>query len=276
MKLLRYGPTGQEKPGLLDGQGRIRDLSAQVADIGPATLGPESLARLRTLDPDTLPLVEGTPRLGPPVARPGNILCVGLNYRDHASEANMALPAEPVVFSKHTGALSGPTDPVVLPRGSVKSDWEVELAVVIGREAHGVREAEALSHVAGYTVCNDVSERTFQIDRGGQWIKGKSAPTFCPLGPVLVTADEIADPQALRLWLTVNGQTMQDGTTADMVFPVAHLVSYLSTFMTLLPGDVIATGTPAGTGMGRGIFLKRGDVMRLGIDGIGVQEQRVE
>lgn len=276
MKLLRYGPVGQEKPGLLDADGAIRDLSAHVADIAPETLGPDSLARLRALDPSALPVVEGTPRLGAPLARPGNILCVGLNYRDHANEANMALPAEPVVFSKHTGAVSGPNDPVVLPRGSVKSDWEVELAVVIGRPAHGVREAEALDYVAGYTVCNDVSERTFQLDRGGQWIKGKSAPTFCPLGPVLVTADEIADPQSLRLWLSVNGQTMQDGTTANMVFPVAHLVSYLSTFMTLLPGDVIATGTPMGTGMGRGIFLNRGDVMRLGIDGIGIQEQRVE
>lgn len=276
MKLLRYGPVGQEKPGVLDAEGQIRDLSAHVADISAETLAPDSLAALRAIDPASLPVVEGTPRLGAPVARPGNILCIGLNYRDHVKEANMVLPAEPVVFSKHTSALSGPNDPVVLPRGSVKSDWEVELAVVIGSRAHGVREADALSHVAGYTVCNDVSERTFQLDRGGQWIKGKSAPTFCPLGPVLATADEIADPQALRLWLSVNDQTMQDGTTADMVFPVAHLISYLSSFMTLLPGDVIATGTPVGTGMGRGVFLKRGDVMRLGIDGIGTLEQRVE
>lgn len=276
MKLLRYGPAGQEKPGLLDAAGVLRDLSAHVADFGPDTLGPDTLDRLRAIDPASLPEVAGTPRLGSPVARPGNILCIGLNYRDHVTEAKMALPAEPVVFSKHTGALSGPNDPVVLPRGSIKSDWEVELAVVIGRRAEGVREADALSHVAGYTVCNDVSERTFQIDRGGQWIKGKSAPTFCPLGPVMVTADEIGDPQALRLWLTVNGQTMQDGSTADMVFPVAHLISYLSAFMALLPGDVIATGTPMGTGMGRGVFLARGDIMRLGIDGIGEMEQRVE
>lgn len=276
MKLLRYGPAGQEKPGLLDDQGRIRDLSAQVSDIGPDTLDPHTLDRLRALDPASLPLVEGTPRLGSPVARPGNILCIGLNYRDHVTEAGMALPTEPVVFSKHTAALSGPNDAVRLPRGSNKTDWEVELAVVIGSRAHGVREANALDHVAGYTVCNDVSERTFQLDRGGQWIKGKSADTFCPLGPVLVTADTVPDPQALRLWLSVNGDTMQDGTTADMVFTVAHLVSYLSGFMTLLPGDVIATGTPAGTGMGRGVFLKRGDVMQLGIDGIGTLEQRVE
>ncbi|MFA7429073.1 MAG: fumarylacetoacetate hydrolase family protein [Rhodospirillaceae bacterium] len=276
MKLLRYGPAGQEKPGLLDTEGVIRDLSAHVVDIDVATLAPQALDRLRSLNPADLPAISGTPRLGPPVAQPGNILCIGLNYRDHVAEAGMALPTEPVVFSKHTGALSGPNDAVVLPRGSNKTDWEVELAVVIGSRAQGVREAAALDHVAGYTVCNDVSERTFQLERGGQWIKGKSAETFCPLGPVLVTAEDIPDPQALRLWLTVNDQPMQDGTTADMVFPVAYLVSYLSRFMTLLPGDIIATGTPKGTGIGRGVFLKRGDVMRLGIDGIGTLEQRVE
>jgi 2-keto-4-pentenoate hydratase/2-oxohepta-3-ene-1,7-dioic acid hydratase in catechol pathway len=276
MKLLRYGPAGQEKPGLLDADGLIRDLSAHVSDIDAASLAPEALDRLRALSPADLPVIAGTPRLGPPVAKPGNILCIGLNYRDHVAESGMAVPAEPVVFSKHTGALNGPNDAVVLPRGSNKADWEVELAVVIGRRTQGVREAAALDYVAGYTVCNDVSERTFQLERGGQWIKGKSAETFCPLGPVLITADEIPDPQALRLWLSVNDQPMQDGTTADMVFPVAHLISYLSGFMTLLPGDVIATGTPKGTGMGRGVFLKRGDIMRLGIDGIGVLEQRVE
>ncbi|KJS34489.1 MAG: hypothetical protein VR70_17540 [Rhodospirillaceae bacterium BRH_c57] len=276
MKLLRYGPAGQEKPGLLDEGNILRDLSAHVADIGPDTLDPHTLDRLRALDPADLPAVEEAPRLGSPIARPSNILCIGLNYRAHVAEAGMTLPTEPVVFSKHTGALSGPNDVVRLPRGSNKTDWEVELAVVIGSRAQGVREANALGHVAGYTVCNDVSERTFQLERGGQWIKGKSADTFCPLGPVLLTADSVPDPQALRLWLSVNGETMQDGTTADMVFTVAHLVSYLSGFMTLLPGDVIATGTPVGTGMGRGVFLKRGDVMRLGIDGIGTLEQRVE
>lgn len=276
MKLLRYGPPGEEKPGLLAADGSIRDLSEHVADIGPDTLGPESLDRLRALNPDDLPRVEGMPRLGTPVAKPGNILCIGLNYRDHAAESGMTPPTEPIVFSKHTSALSGPNDPVRLPRGSQKTDWEVELAVVIGRRARGVRQHYALEHVAGYTVCNDVSERTFQLERGGQWIKGKSAETFCPLGPVLVTADEVPDPQTLRLWLSVNGETMQDGHTSDMIFPVAHLVSYLSTYMTLLPGDVIATGTPKGVGMGRGVFLKRGDVMRLGIESIGEMEQRVE
>lgn len=276
MKLLRYGPPGQEKPGLLDAQGIIRDLSAHVPDITAETLAPEVLDRLKGLDATALPAVDGAPRLGSPIARPGNILCIGLNYRAHVAEANMPMPAEPVVFSKHTGALSGPNDPVVLPRGSHKTDWEIELAVVIGRRASGVREGDALDYVAGYTVCNDVSERTFQLERGGQWIKGKSADTFCPLGPVLVTADAIPDPQDLRLWLSVNGEMMQDGSSSDMVFPVAHLISYLSTFMTLLPGDVIATGTPVGTGMGRGHFLKSGDVMRMGIDGIGEMEQRVE
>lgn len=260
---------------MIDAHGVVRDLSAHVPDIGPATLDPDTLSRLCALDPAHLPVVDGGARLGPPVAQPGNILCIGLNYRDHVREAGMALPNEPVVFSKHTSALSGPFDPIRMPRGSTRTDWEVELAVVIGRRACGVREEAALDHVAGYTICNDVSERLFQIERGGQWIKGKSAETFCPLGPVLVTADAITDPQALDLWLSVNGETMQRGTTADMVFPVAHLVSYLSTFMTLLPGDVIATGTPAGTGMGRGTYLRRGDVMRMGITGIGEMEQRV-
>lgn len=275
MKLLRHGPTGQERPGLLDAHGTMRDLSGVLADIGPDTLDPDTLDRLRALDPATLPPVDAATRLGPVIGRPGNIVCIGLNYRDHAAESNMALPTEPVVFSKHTSALSGPNDPVDMPRGSTRTDWEVELAVVIGRRAQGVREDKALDYVAGYTIANDVSERSFQLERGGQWIKGKSAPTFCPLGPVLITADEIPDPQALRLWLTVNGQTMQDGTTANMVFTVGHIISYLSTHMTLLPGDIICTGTPAGTGMGRGVYLRSGDVMRMGIDGIGEMEQAV-
>lgn len=275
MKLLRYGPAGAEKPGLLDDDGTIRDLSGHLLDLTAAAITADGLASLRGLDPASLPVVDGAPRLGPPIANPGNLLCIGLNYRDHAAESGMALPAEPIVFSKHTSALAGPNDDVALPRGSQRMDWEVELAVVIGREAYGVREQDALGCVAGYTVCNDVSERTFQLERGGQWIKGKSSPGFCPLGPVLVTADEIADPQDLRLWLTVNGKPMQDGSTADMVFPIAHIISALSTFMRLLPGDVIATGTPAGVGMGRGVYLKRGDVMELGVDGIGTIRQKV-
>lgn len=275
MKLLRYGPAGAEKPGLLHDDGTIRDLSGHLLDLTAASLTTDALAPLLGLDPATLPVVEGTPRLGPPLANPGNLLCIGLNYRDHADESGMALPAEPIVFSKHTSALAGPNDDIALPRGSQRLDWEVELAVVIGREAYGVREADALGCVAGYTICNDVSERTFQLERGGQWIKGKSSPGFCPLGPILVTADEISDPQALRLWLSVNGETMQDGTTANMVFPVAHIISALSTFMRLLPGDVIATGTPAGVGMGRGVYLKRGDVMEMGVDGIGSMRQTV-
>jgi len=273
MKLLRHGPRGAEKPGLLHADGTIRDLSGHLLDLTADRLG--DLEALAALDPASLPVVPEGTRLGPPLANPGNLLCIGLNYRDHAAESGMALPAEPIVFSKHTSALAGPDDDVPLPRGSRRLDWEVELAVVIGREAYEVREADALSHVAGYTVCNDVSERAFQLERGGQWIKGKSSPGFCPLGPVLVTADEVPDPPALRLWLSVNGQTMQDGSTADMVFPVAQIIATLSTFMRLLPGDVIATGTPAGVGMGRDRYLTRGDVMELGIDGIGRQRQAV-
>lgn len=276
MKLLRYGPIGQEKPGVLAADGSIRDLSGEIPDLTPQTITAETLARLKALDISSLPAVSADVRLGSPVGAPGNIICIGLNYRDHAAEAGMDIPNEPIVFSKHTSALSGPNDPVVLPRGSIKGDWEVELGIIIGETCKGVRQENALAHVAGYTVCNDVSERTFQIERGGQWIKGKSFDTFCPLGPVMVTADEIPDPQALRLWLTLNGATMQDGSTADMIFPVAHIISYLSTFMTLRPGDIICTGTPAGVGMGKGIFLKRGDVMTLGIDGIGEISQTVQ
>lgn len=275
MKLLRFGPIGREKPGLLDDSGKIRDLSAVISDFTPATLTVETLAQVRRVDPKSLPVVPGDVRLGPPV-KPGNILCIGLNYRAHAAEAGMALPEQPVMFSKHGSALSGPFDPVRIPPGSVKTDWEVELAVVIGRKTLHVTPHEALASVAGYTVCNDISERTYQIERGGQWIKGKSYPSFCPLGPVLTTADEVPDPQALRLWLSVNGQVMQDSSTADMVFSVAEIISDLSQYMELQPADVIITGTPQGVGMGRGVYLQRGDVMRLGIDGLGEMAQIAE
>jgi len=276
MKLLRYGAPGAEKPGVLHTDGTIRSLAAHAADITPDTLAGGLLEQVRGLDPAALPEVAGRPRLGAPLGRPGNLLCIGLNYRDHAAEAGLPLPDEPIVFSKHTGALSGPNDPVRLPVGSTRLDYEVELAVVIGRSCRGaVPEERALDHVAGYTVCNDVSERTYQFDRGGQWIKGKSCLTFMPLGPVLVTADEIPDPQDLRLYLSVNGDMRQDGRTADMVFGVAELISYLSRFMPLMAGDVIATGTPKGVGMGRDIYLKPGDEMRLGIDGIGEMTQIV-
>lgn len=275
MKLLRHGPKGFEKPGLLDRAGVPRDLSAHLRDLDPASLAPQALARLRALDPTTLPALDPNIRLGVPVAGIGDFFAIGLNYRDHAAEAKMALPAEPVLFSKATGSLAGACDPLVLPPGSVKTDWEVELAVVIGTEARFVAEDQALSHVAGYMVCNDLSERAYQLEQGGQWIKGKSFDGFGPLGPWLVTSDEIPDPQALTLWLEVNGTRMQQGRTADMVFGVAHLIAYLSRYLTLKPGDVITTGTPAGVGMGRGLFLKPGDVMRLGVEGLGEQRQEV-
>lgn len=275
MKLLRWGPPDAEKPGLLDAEGTIRDLSAIVADIDLSRLTASDWDRLRTLNPADLPTVPGTPRLGPAVAGVGNILCIGLNYRDHAAETGTPAPPEPIVFNKHTGALTGPAGPVPLPRGSLKTDWEAELAVVIGRRAYGVRENEALSYVAGYCVANDVSERSYQMDRGGQWVKGKSCPGFCPLGPWLVTTDEVPDPQRLAVWLDVNGERMQDGNTANMIFPVPFLVSYLSRFFALMPGDVILTGTPAGTGLGRGVFLREGDEMRVGIEGLGEQCQTV-
>ncbi|MBI4967176.1 MAG: fumarylacetoacetate hydrolase family protein [Rhodospirillales bacterium] len=275
MKLLRHGPKGFEKPGLLDRAGVARDLSAHLADLDPASLAPVALARLRALDPTTLPALDPDVRLGVPVAGIRDFFAIGLNYRDHAAEAKMALPAEPVLFSKATGSLAGACDPLVLPPGSVKTDWEVELAVVIGTEARFVAEERALSHVAGYMVCNDLSERAYQLEQGGQWIKGKSFDGFGPLGPWLVTSDEVPDPQALTLWLEVNGTRMQQGRTADMVFGVAQLIAYLSRFLTLKPGDVITTGTPAGVGMGRGVFLKPGDVMRLGVEGLGEQRQEV-
>ena len=278
MKLLRHGAPGAERPGLVDGRGRIRDLSGEIADIDGAALAPERLAALGRIDTESLPLVEGSPRLGPPVAGVGKILAIGFNYAEHAAETGKPLPDEPLLFTKAVTALSGPNDPVVLPRGSRKGDWEVELAVVIGRRALYVEETDALDHVAGYAVINDVSEREYQMERGGQFVKGKSFDTFAPFGPWLVTKDEVADPQDLNLWLDLNGERRQDGNTATMVFSVAFLVSYLSRFVTLMPGDVIATGTPPGVGLGCDppVFLKPGDVMRLGIEGLGEQRQEVK
>ena len=277
MKLVRYGKAGKEKPGLIDAAGKIRDLSEVIVDIDRDTLGSKSLARLARLKPESLPAVRGTPRIGPCVGQVGNFIAVGLNYADHAAESGMAIPQEPVLFSKTTSCIVGPNDDVVIPKDSVKTDWEVELAIVIGTRASYVSQGDALSHVAGYCVCNDVSEREFQLERGGQWIKGKSAPTFGPLGPWLVTPDEIPDVQRLDMWLDVNGERMQTGSTGTMIFSVRQLVSYISKFMILEPGDVITTGTPPGVGSGKKPprFLKAGDVMSLGIDGLGTQEQRV-
>jgi 2-keto-4-pentenoate hydratase/2-oxohepta-3-ene-1,7-dioic acid hydratase in catechol pathway len=277
MKLLRYGPKGQEKPGLLDKAGKIRDLSATIADVNPETLAPAALDRLRKLDPASLPLVAGSPRLGPCVTQIPKIVCVGLNYTDHAKETGAAIPKEPILFMKATSSLNGPNDEIMLPKGSQKSDWEVELGIVIGTATRYVTVHDALKHVAGYCVVNDVSEREFQLERGGQWTKGKSADTFCPIGPWLVTADEVPDAGKLDLFCEVNGKKMQNGTTANLIFSIAHIVSYISHFMTLLPGDVIPTGTPAGVGLGMKppVFLKPGDTMRLGISGLGEQQQKV-
>jgi 2,4-didehydro-3-deoxy-L-rhamnonate hydrolase len=278
MKLMRYGAKGAEKPGLVDAQGRVRALSGVIADIDTATLSPAGLAKLRALDVASLPVVEQPGRIAPPWAWCGKFLCIGLNYADHAAEAGMALPKEPILFMKPISARVGPNDAIVLPQGSVKGDWEVELGVVIGSRARYVSEADALKHVAGYCVVNDVSEREYQLERGGQWDKGKGCDTFGPCGPWLVTTDEIPDPQALPMWLEVNGQRMQNGSTRTMIFGAAFIVSYLSRFMTLEPGDVIATGTPPGVGMGKKpapIFLKPGDKMRVGIEGLGVQQQTV-
>ena len=277
MKLLRYGPKGQEKPGLLDAQGKIRDLSGVVGDIDGATLGDASLAKLRALDPASLPVVEGNPRLGPAVGKIGKFICIGLNYADHAAESNLPVPTEPVVFNKWNSAISGPNDDVEIPRGSKKTDWEVELGVVIGKPAKYIDEANALDYVAGYCVINDVSEREWQIERGGTWDKGKGFDTFGPIGPWVVTRDEVADPQNLNLWLEVDGHRYQNGNTKTMVFGVAKLVSYLSTCMSLQPGDVISTGTPPGVGMGvkpNPIYLKPGQTIRLGIEGLGEQQQK--
>ncbi|MEZ2126124.1 MULTISPECIES: fumarylacetoacetate hydrolase family protein [unclassified Sinorhizobium] len=275
MKLLRYGAPGWEKPGLLDADGRIRDLSGHISDVAGTAIDPGTLARLSSIDPASLPLVEGTPRLGPCVAGTGKFICIGLNYSDHAAETGATVPPEPIIFMKATSAIVGPDDDLLIPRGSQKTDWEVELGVVIGRKAKYVGEAEALDYVAGYCTVHDVSERAFQIERSGQWTKGKSCDTFGPTGPWLVTKDEVPDPQNLRLWLKVNGETMQDGSTRTMVYGAAFLVSYLSQFMSLQPGDIISTGTPPGVGMGMKPprFLKPGDVIELGIDGLGTQRQ---
>jgi 2-keto-4-pentenoate hydratase/2-oxohepta-3-ene-1,7-dioic acid hydratase in catechol pathway len=276
MKLLRYGPVGGEKPGILDSRGHLRDLSAHVDDIAGAVLTPEGLDHLRRLNPESLPVVTGSPRIGACVGRIGKFICVGLNYADHAAESGMPVPPEPVLFMKATSAVCGPNDDVIIPKGSLKTDWEVELGVVIGREARYVDEADAMSHVAGYCVINDVSERAFQIERAGQWVKGKSADTFGPTGPWLVTTDEVADPQDLQMWLAVDGHRYQNGSTRTMVYGVRHLVSYISQFMSLQPGDVISTGTPTGVGMGQKpapVYLRPGQVMTLGIDGLGEQRQ---
>jgi len=277
MKLVRYGKPGKEKPGLVDADGRIRDLSGVVPDIGPAQLSAASLAKLRRVNPAKLPLVRGTPRYGCPVNGVGKFVAIGLNYADHAAEAGVAIPKEPVVFMKATSSLQGPNDDVMLPKGSVKGDWEVELAIIIGTRARYVPKTKALDFVAGYAVCNDVSEREFQLERGPQWDKGKGCDTFGPVGPWLVTPDEIPNVQRLGMWLDVNGERMQTGNTKTMIFNVATIVSYVSQFMTLLPGDIITTGTPPGVGMGMKPqrFLKKGDVMTLGIDGLGEQRQLV-
>lgn len=275
MKLLRYGPKGHEKPGILDKDGTIRDLSGVVGDIAGASLSDEGLKRIAGLDLARLPKVDPSVRLGPCVAGVGKFVCIGLNYSDHAAESGMAVPPEPIIFMKATSAICGPDDPVIIPRGSKKTDWEVELAFVIGKRAKYVSEADALDHVAGYCVCNDVSERHFQAERQGQWTKGKSADHFGPIGPWLVTRDEIPDPQALKMWLTVNGETRQDGSTATMIYGIAYLVSYLSQFMSLEPGDVVSTGTPPGVGMGMKppTYLKAGDEIALSIEGLGEQRQ---
>jgi len=277
MKLVRYGNNGQEKPGLIDEEGKLRDLSVAIETIDQATLSPQGLNSLRSIAPDSLPRVKGTPRLGVPFTGISKLVGVGLNYSDHAKEAGMPIPSEPILFMKATTCISGPSDPLLLPPGSVKTDWEVELAIVIGSVARHVPLEQALDHVAGYCVANDVSEREYQLERGTQWDKGKGYDTFGPLGPWLVTRDEVPDPQDLHLWLELNGQRVQDGSTANMVFGCAELVSYISRFMTLLPGDVIVTGTPPGVGLGMKPprFLQAGDSLRLGIDGLGVQEQVV-
>jgi ureidoglycolate lyase len=276
MKLLRFGPAGQERPGLLDASGTLRDLSGVIADLAGEALSPAGLARLAALDPASLPAVAGTPRLGPPVAGLRNFVCIGLNYADHAAETGAAIPKEPIVFLKSLGALCGPNDDVMIPKNSVKTDWEVELAIIIGSTAKCVAEERAMEHVAGYAICNDVSEREWQIERGGSWDKGKGCDTFGPLGPWLVTRDEVPDPQNLAMTLDVDGQRMQDGSTRTMIFGVQHLVSYVSHFITLHPGDVISTGTPPGVGLGRKppMFLKPGQSMRLAIHGLGEQMQR--
>jgi 2-keto-4-pentenoate hydratase/2-oxohepta-3-ene-1,7-dioic acid hydratase in catechol pathway len=275
MKLLRFGEPGRERPGLADAAGRIRDLGDEVTDLAPETLDEATLDRLKALDPDSLPLVEGNPRIGPCVTRPGKFLCIGLNYSEHAAEQDIQPPVEPVLFMKAASALSGPDDPIIIPRGSTKTDWEIELGVVIGRHAKYVTEAEALDYVAGYCTINDLSEREFQLESTGQWVKGKSCDSFGPIGPWLVTRDEIPDPQILPMWLEVNGHRFQDGNTRTMIFGVAALVSYISRFMSLQPGDVISTGTPSGVGLAQRppVYLKAGDRVALEIVGLGQQNQ---
>jgi 2-keto-4-pentenoate hydratase/2-oxohepta-3-ene-1,7-dioic acid hydratase in catechol pathway len=277
MKLLRYGARGKEKPGLLDAEGHIRDLSGVIPDISGETISPKSLARLRKINPQSLPPARGNPRIGACIANPQKFIAIGLNYSDHAAESNLAVPPEPVVFTKQVSCLSGPFDDVTLPPKSKKSDWEVELGVIIGTRAKNIAKKDAPGHIAGYCTINDLSEREFQAERAGQWTKGKSYDTFGPVGPWLVTADEMKNPQKLGLWLELNGKRVQNGTTATMVFGVYHIVAYLSQFFTLMPGDIITTGTPPGVGMGMKPqrFLKPGDVMRLGIDGLGEQQQKV-
>jgi 2-keto-4-pentenoate hydratase/2-oxohepta-3-ene-1,7-dioic acid hydratase in catechol pathway len=277
MKLVRYGNPGKEKPGLIDADGKLRDLSGVVADIGPDQLGAAGMAKLRKANPAKLPLVRGKPRFGCPVTQVGKFIAIGLNYADHAAESGAPIPKEPVVFMKATTCIQGPNDPVMLPKGSVKSDWEVELGVVIGTRARYVTRKDALSHVAGYCLINDVSEREYQLERGPQWDKGKGCDTFGPIGPWLVTPDEVGNVQRLDMWLDLNGKRVQTGNTRTMIFDVAKIVSYLSEFMTLMPGDVITTGTPPGVGLGMKppLFLKKGDVMTLGIQGLGEQRQEV-
>ncbi len=277
MKLVRYGNPGREKPGLIDADGKLRDLSAVVPDIGPGQLSAAALAKLAKVKVDKLPLVRGKPRMGCPVAQVGKMIAIGLNYSDHAAESGMPVPKEPIVFMKATTCIQGANDPVMLPKGSVKTDWEVELGIVIGTKAQHVTKKDALKYVAGYTVVNDVSEREFQLERGPQWDKGKGCDTFGPVGPWLVTADEVPNPQRLDMWLDLKGPRMQTGNTRTMVFGVAHLVSYVSQFMTLMPGDIIITGTPPGVGMGMKPprYLKKGDVITLGIQGLGEQRQDV-
>jgi 2-keto-4-pentenoate hydratase/2-oxohepta-3-ene-1,7-dioic acid hydratase in catechol pathway len=278
MKLCRYGPAGAEKPGLVDAEGALRDLSGVIADLGPAEISPAGLAKLAAIDPTTLPLVEGQPRYGPPVTGTRQFVAIGLNYADHAAESNLPIPAEPVVFQKWVSCIQGPHDPVTIPKDSKKTDWEVELGVIIGSRASYVEADKALDHVAGYCVIHDVSERHWQIERGATWDKGKGFPTFGPIGPWLVTADEVGDPQALSMWLEVNGKRVQSGSTATMIFGVAEIVAYCSQFMTLEPGDVITTGTPPGVGMGQKPepwYLKPGDVVALGIEKLGEQRQDI-
>ena len=277
MKLLRYGPKGAEKPGLLDANNQIRDLSSIIPDLTGDTVDPGTMARLSALDTDTLPPVEGTPRIGPCIGSVGKLVCIGLNYSDHAKETGSPIPSEPIVFMKATSSINGPDDDIELIRNSVKTDWEVELGFVIGRETKYVTEAQALDHVAGYCIVTDVSEREWQIERQGNWSKGKSGDTYGPIGPWLVTPDEVGDPQSLGLWLDVNGTRHQDGNTNTMIFPVSKIISYLSECMSLQPGDVIATGTPPGVGMGMKpqVFLRAGDTMRVGVEGLGVQAQRI-